>query len=49
MENITITYLDNEMKKLVPHPGYKLYNRVNDQYYSEAVVKDEKIYQAIKL
>lgn len=48
MEHVTITTLVNGFYKMIPDNGYKLYNRYNEQYYSEAVTKDINIFVAVE-
>ena len=43
MQHITITNLDNGYVSLVPDKGYKLFNSAINAFYSEAVVKPEKV------
>ena len=42
MEHITIVELGNEMVRLIPDHGYRLYNIRSNKYYSEAVVKESE-------
>lgn len=49
MENIHIIELDNELKRLVAEKGYKLYNKLTRQYYSEVEVKDVRPYIAVEI
>lgn len=47
MEHINITELQDGYKRLTPEDGYKLYNTITREYYSEAVVKDARPYTAV--
>lgn len=46
-ENLIITDLGGGYKKVVAAPGYKLYNKTTQRYYSSAEVKDITPYTAI--
>lgn len=48
MENISVTELGNGYKRLVPAKGFKLYNKYDQKYYSEAVAKNETGYEAVE-
>jgi len=43
MQHITITNLDNGYVSLVPDKGYRLFSKATNAFYSEAVVKPEKV------
>ena len=49
MEHIIVTDLQNGYFKLVPEEGYRMYNRYNHEYYSEAVTKNIGQYKAEKI
>lgn len=51
MEHITIKELDGGLVRLTPNKGYRLYNKMVQQYYSEAVVKENEIkkFEAVKV
>lgn len=49
MEHITVIELSDGYKKLVAEDGYRLYNTINKQYYSEAVIKNCKGFVAVKI
>lgn len=48
MENVIVIELDNGFKKLVPNKGYKLFNKVNKQLYSEVITKTPDNFVAVR-
>lgn len=48
MEHINITELQDGYKRLTPEEGYRLYNTITRQYYSEAEVFDTRPYIAVE-
>lgn len=49
MEHIIIENLGNDFKRLTAEDGYGLFNTINRQYYTEAIVKNIRPYIAVKV